>query len=450
MGSNQITVFDSKAEQAIKLSELIATTLESARQILQTPQIEHEMKNLIGDALAMLGKQVHTLLDWEAAEEFEATHWAEIQACAGSELVAKTASWYAAFSTQFIGRYLAQLKQNVQITERAARISVDLAEKYIPLTPDSKGEMLLETALRCGVTAPAFSAEIMMRAFELAPDLLKNKAEHLKGFVYEQGKHSQEAFSCCPSCGGIGEAYHTACSCYMNDYSPMFLPAKLWMRCPDCGILYTRWFSKEFLAMSQEPYLVYPQPDQITIQPANSMLLRSWNDILNSMRELCDSPGNDVLEVGVGNGNLIAVAQEMGYDVSAVEIAKQTAQNAANLLDLPILCGDFLRMPEDRQYDMITMGDVLEHLRSPSEGMAKAYRLLKQGGVLWVSTPNYESAFTTMMKMNDPMWREPHHITYFSRKSLTRLAEQTGFQVMQYSVSNHYNGSMELLLKRNK
>ena len=228
----------------------------------------------------------------------------------------------------------------------------------------------------------------------------------------------------------------------------MFLPAKLWMRCQDCGTLYTRWFPEEFLALGQEPRLVYPREDRIAVQDASGALLRSWNEILNDAQALAQGSGRDLLEVGVGKGHLIAVAQEMGYQVTAVEIVERAAQETADLLDCPILCGDFLKIPEEQQFDVITMGDVLEHLKDPAEGLRKAHRLLREGGVLWLSTPNYESAFSHLRKMEDPMWREPYHITYFSKKSLTRLAERAGFRLVRYSVSDHYNGSMEILLQK--
>lgn len=138
----------------------------------------------------------------------------------------------------------------------------------------------------------------------------------------------------------------------------------------------------------------------------------------------------------------------MGYDVTAVELLEQEAQTTADLLQLPVICGDFLHLEEDRQVDIITMGDVLEHLQRPAEGLKKAAALLKDGGVLWLSTPNFESSFTRMMKTFDPMWCEPYHITYFSRAGLLPLLEQAGFELLEYSVSNRYNGSMELLLRK--
>lgn len=46
------------------------------------------------------------------------------------------------------------------------------------------------------------------------------------------------------------------------------------------------------------------------------------------------------------------------------------------------------------------------------------------------------------------MWMEPHHISYFSRNGLERLADSCGFTLETYMVSRRYNGSMELIFRK--
>lgn len=258
--------------------------------------------------------------------------------------------------------------------------------------------------------------------------------------------HPQTELTCCPICGGAGEPYHAALSGRMNNFDTLFLPAKLWMRCQGCGNLYTRFFPTEFLQLGAQPKVLQPNPERMVVRQVQANSLHIWSNILNKIR--AHTAGTSLLEVGVGQGHLIAVALEMGYDVTAVELLEEEAQETADLLGLPVICGDFLHLAEDRQVDIITMGDVIEHLQRPTEGLQKAHGLLKDGGVLWLSTPNYESSFTRMLKAFDPMWCEPYHLTYFSRPGLLALLEQTGFRLLEYTVSNRYNGSMELLLQK--
>ncbi len=91
------------------------------------------------------------------------------------------------------------------------------------------------------------------------------------------------------------------------------------------------------------------------------------------------------------------------------------------------------------------MGDIIEHVTNPKATLKKAHSLLKETGVLWLSTSNYNSSFTRMMKLKDAMWKEPEHISYFSFHGLQALANEVGFVVKEYQVSNRYNGFMELI-----
>lgn len=444
----RLDAFDSTADDMRKILALSATTQEAARHAVQVPDSAQEMRGLILEAIEGIGALIKARFSWPEAEGITQAHLAAVKEAQSGRLSQVVLEWWIGVLPPLSQRFFEALKKNLQISPHAVRQLEELALKELSLAEESRSVFLLETAMRCGSSDPESSARLMLMAFERFPGLLKDRAEHLKGFVYEPGAHPQVEHHQCLVCGGPGEPYHNDCACYMANYDPMFLPPKLWMRCQSCGTLYTRWFPEEFLALGQEPRLVLPREGCIAVQESNTFLLRTWNEILNLARDLSGGGGTELLEVGVGNGHLIAVAREMGYRVTAVEILEQAAQETADLLQCPILCGDFLRMPEDHTYDVITMGDVLEHLRDPLEGLKKACRLLKSGGVLWLSTPNYESAFSQMRNVKDPMWREPYHITYFSRRSLTRLVEQVGFRVARYSVSNHYNGSMELLLQK--
>ena len=317
----------------------------------------------------------------------------------------------------------------------------------MPALPITKKSLLLAVGWHCSLKAPEFSWNLMMEVFDsMTPVEQKQRFPYWTGAPYCAGQHPQTEFKCCPVCGGQGVPYQSAISGRMNDFDTLFLPAKLWMRCQDCGNLYTRYFPSEFLKLGAATKLLQPDPNSVLTQKVEGLPLPIWSSILNKIRTYTN--GRTLLEVGVGEGHLVAVAQEMGYEVTAVEVSTDQAQKIANLLQLPVINGDFLNLPEDRQVDIITMGDVLEHLQRPLDGLKKAAALLKDGGVLWLSTPNFESSFTRMMKMLDPMWCEPYHITYFSRAGLLPLLEQVGFELLEYSVSNRYNGSMELLLRK--
>lgn len=351
-----------------------------------------------------------------------------------------------------IGPYLVQqfrkaLGEECQFSQEDAEKIAHWILNQMPVQPSGKREMLLDLGMRCGAWAPEFSWDLMSQVLDtMPPEELKKLFPHWAGEPYRPGLHPQTELKHCPICGGDGVPYRTALSGRMNNFDTSFLPVKMWMRCQTCGNLYTRYFPTEFLQLGAKPKVLQPTPNHMTTRPVRANSLRIWSDILNKIRSY--TQGKSLLEVGVGQGHLIAVAQEMGYDVSAVELIEAEGQETADLLELPVICGDFLHLEEEHQVDVITMGDVLEHLQRPMEGLKKAHAMLKDNGVLWLSTPNFESSFSKMQKVFDAMWCEPYHISYFSRKGLITLLENVGFELLEYSVSNRYNGSMELLLRK--
>lgn len=154
------------------------------------------------------------------------------------------------------------------------------------------------------------------------------------------------------------------------------------------------------------------------------------------------------MEIGIGNGEMLAVAQEFGYQAEAVEICREDCERVSAALD--IACCDIVEYETEKQYDVIVMGDVFEHVTDPMKVMRKARAMLKEDGVLWLSTPNYNCAYARMEKFEHCMWHELNHYTYVSYESMKKLLERLNLEVVQYEMSKRYIGSMELFIQRKK
>jgi hypothetical protein len=92
------------------------------------------------------------------------------------------------------------------------------------------------------------------------------------------------------------------------------------------------------------------------------------------------------------------------------------------------------------------MGDVIEHVSDPAAALVKAEAMLADEGALWISTPSFESAFSEVVGHDDAMRRQQYHLNYFSRESLYMLLDRCGLKPVDYSISSHYNGSMEIVV----
>lgn len=76
------------------------------------------------------------------------------------------------------------------------------------------------------------------------------------------------------------------------------------------------------------------------------------------------------------------------------------------------------------------MFDVLEHVHSPNEALARIHRWLCPGGLLVMSLPNADSWVAKAMgKRWALLLRE--HLWYFSPATVGRLLERSGFRLIK-------------------
>lgn len=279
------------------------------------------------------------------------------------------------------------------------------------------------------------------RAFELEPALLSRitPAEHPHhDYVYECVP--ENLVTACPLCGREG-SLHRVFNCATSEYFLRgFAPVRAWMMCRPCHHIYTYSYPENLAALlgaTAPARRLEPEP-------------RFYAVIGRAIAEVQQrAPERTLLEVGVGAGEYAAVAAEMGFEVRGIEIRETYADAAAMRFAIPVATTPFLQYPEDRRFGVVTMGDVIEHMDDPLDDvLQKVRRLLVSGGVLHLSTPNFESAYARTLRDDDPMWVVCEHLNYFSLQSMQRLLERNGFTIERYDVSPRYNGSMELIARR--
>ena len=114
------------------------------------------------------------------------------------------------------------------------------------------------------------------------------------------------------------------------------------------------------------------------------------------------------------------------------------AVGAARSNNIPVVEGtidsSFL---DGKQFDVITLWDVIEHLSSPKAEIAKFNAKLKPGGILVVHTMDIDSLAAKVMGTRWP-WLMDMHIHYFSRDTLAKLMEDSDFQVMWIGAQGRY------------
>ena len=166
-------------------------------------------------------------------------------------------------------------------------------------------------------------------------------------------------------------------------------------------------------------------------------------------------PRGTLFEVGSAGGYFLRLAQERGWKARGIEITEAGSRHAREEFGLDVEQWAF---PDPafatEPHDVLYMGHVLEHVRSPAAAIEAAGALLRPGGLLVIEVPSYiASAYFRVLQQAIPMLRrlglaapellralkfpqpgeamEPFHLYEFRRQTLVRLLDRFGYRVLR-------------------
>jgi SAM-dependent methyltransferase len=135
-----------------------------------------------------------------------------------------------------------------------------------------------------------------------------------------------------------------------------------------------------------------------------------------------------VLDIGCSAGGFLEIMSRSSWAVSGIEMSEAMAQRAAKRSGANIFVGDVLAAPFEREsFDAVTCFHVLEHMYRPRHVLARIYKWLKPGGVLYLMVPNIDSAGARIFGSSWSGLELPRHLYHFSPRSLRVLIGSTGF-----------------------
>lgn len=133
--------------------------------------------------------------------------------------------------------------------------------------------------------------------------------------------------------------------------------------------------------------------------------------------------GSRVLDIGCNAGYFLDEAQQH-YEVEGIELSKWAADLASSkhlIHREPLSTLNF-----SEQFDGLTLFGVIEHFSDPNLEIAAAFKALKPGGFLFIYTGDKNALLPQILKKKW-WWYQGMHLQYFSKVSLRRLIERSGF-----------------------
>lgn len=183
-------------------------------------------------------------------------------------------------------------------------------------------------------------------------------------------------------------------------------------------------------------------------QPQSYYTNSRWNSVLFQIkRYFCGKIEDRVLlDIGCGFSQALLFFKGEGFGVKGIETSDDGIAYA-KAQGLDVIHGNIEDIAELNlgYYDVVTLFEVLEHLREPVKLLAYIKdNILKDNGILVIDVPNDFNDFQLVANekydLNEWWVQPPEHINYFSADSLKHLLEACGYEIF------HIEGSFPLEL----
>jgi SAM-dependent methyltransferase len=157
-----------------------------------------------------------------------------------------------------------------------------------------------------------------------------------------------------------------------------------------------------------------------------------------ALRLLAPRAGWRLLDVGCAQGELAEVGVSLGLEVTGVDLNAAAIDTARTRVpSAEFICGELDPSVVGTGWDVITMFDFIEHVRSPVTTLAMASRILAPSGMVLISTPRAGSAVHHLSWRFWPQYRE-EHLVLFSLRGMRAALKQAGLQITRVVPTTKY------------
>jgi SAM-dependent methyltransferase len=167
--------------------------------------------------------------------------------------------------------------------------------------------------------------------------------------------------------------------------------------------------------------------------------------MLQALRVTEPRPGARLLDVGCAQGEFAAAALALGLRVSGVDLNPDAVRRARERVpQATFYCGELQPQVVGSNWDMITMFDLIEHVRDPIGTLRQAASVLAPTGRLVIATPATDSMVHRLCGRFWPQYRE-EHLVLFSSLGMQEALSAAGFEVEVITPRTKYTTGAYLL-----
>jgi 2-polyprenyl-3-methyl-5-hydroxy-6-metoxy-1,4-benzoquinol methylase len=234
----------------------------------------------------------------------------------------------------------------------------------------------------------------------------------------------------------VGEEHPKCAVCGANAYAPLVVRnGHQLVRCQRCTLVFVSPRPSTRAAIdalyTDEAYSAGQVSHALT---ASRMREAQWR--LNKLERHVARRGR-LLDVGCSAGSFLVAARERGWNVRGIDVSPAAVQHASDAhgLDVSVATLEDSALA-DRSFDVITVFECIEHMLDPRTAMGAAAALLRERGLLVITTPNIDGFVPRvtywLLGRTLGAWEHPtppHHLYQFSKRTLRTMLNDLGFEI---------------------
>ncbi len=196
------------------------------------------------------------------------------------------------------------------------------------------------------------------------------------------------------------------------------------VKCSSCGLVFGKRIPTE--AELQLHYAKYTRDNSIS-----PITIKRYEELLDQFepyRKL-----NRILDIGCGDGHFLAVAKRKGWEVFGTEYTNE-AVNVCREKGIQIHQGSIQNYVAD-QFDVITSFEVLEHINDGREHLSKINELLRNKGLFYFTTPNFNSMSRRVLGGKWNVIEYPEHLLYYTKPTISKILNDAGFSKISFKTT---------------
>ncbi len=198
------------------------------------------------------------------------------------------------------------------------------------------------------------------------------------------------------------------------------------VRCKKCSLV------RSSPIISEEEINSLYKESKFIFSEEEKFVANTYSDLLKELIKKYQLRINSLIEVGCSNGFFLNKALALGIkDVTGFEPSRDCLNFASSEIKSRIINDIF--KPElvgNRKFDLACSFHVFDHLRNPKDALKSFKPILNKNGYVLIVCHDVESWSAKIFGDFSPIF-DVEHIYLFSKKTMSKLFEDTGFKVLE-------------------